>query len=231
MIRSAIIPCTVVLATLASCGKESAPAPPSTPAPASPASTGAPPPNPLGSNAAPQPASSDASSAATITTDADGPTRLLAQGFVLDLPATWTQQTPTSSMRAAQYAAPAPEGSGLDAAEFVVFRGIGGSPEDNIARWEGQVTDRPVEPVRTSTTAHGFTVDAILLYGTYDAGMAMGGTGPKPDWGFAGAVISGGPEGTLFLRLSGPRAVVESHRAEWEAMLASILTNAAPGMR
>jgi hypothetical protein len=230
MIRAAIIPTTLVLATLTTlgaCGKESAPAPPATPAPSNTSPTGAPPPNPLGSGTAPQ----SASPSPTLTTDSEGPTRLLAQGFVLDLPATWTQQTPTSSMRAAQYAAPAPEGSGLDAAEFVVFRGIGGSPEDNIARWEGQVTDRPSDPVRTSTSAHGFTVDAILLYGTYDAGMAMGGTGPKPDWGFAGAVISGGPEGTLFLRLSGPRAVVESHRADWDAMLASILTNAAPGMR
>lgn len=224
------IPVLCILALLSACGKESTPAPAnSTPAPAATtSSTAAPPANPLDPSV---PAPVTATPTTSSTGAAGEPTHLVANTVAITIPAGWEQQTPSSSMRAAQYRVPAPAGSGLADGELVLFRGIRGSAADNILRWQNQVSDRKADPIEATQTAHGYTVQSIILYGTYNAGMAQPGTGPMSDWGFAGAVISGDPEGDLHLRLAGPRPVVEANLGEWEAMLASILEHAAPKMR
>ena len=221
MIRARTILCTFTLfpvLTLSACGENAAPAPAPTSATGSAPST--PPPNPLASNAPARPAASD--------TDA---THLIANSIVITIPPSWIKQTPTSSMRAAQYGIPAPDGSGLADAELAVFRGIKGSVEENLARWANQVSVQTADAEAASISGHNVSIDSVVMFGTYDPGMSMPGSGPQPDWGFAGAIISGDPEGTIHLKLTGPRAVIEAARADWDAMLQSILTNAAPGMR
>ena len=215
MSRTPTIVLSAMLVSLCACGKEAAPAPApgasSTPAPT------APPPNPLSDPGTSVPLDT----AITSAPDASG-TRLEAQGISFDIPPSWTQQQASNSMRAAQYAVPAPPDSGLAAGEFVVFRGIGGSASDNIARWELQMTDLAVPRLRATRTDPPLTIDSLVQFGTYSAGTAMSDQGPIPDWGFAGAVISGGPQGPVFLRLTGPKQVVDARMAEWGDLLKSI---------
>src|SRR5258705_6661060 len=57
------------------------------------------------------------------------------------VPSEWTEQTPSSSMRKAQYVLPKVAGDGEDG-ELAVFyfgMGQGGSVEANIERWIGQI--------------------------------------------------------------------------------------------
>ena len=219
MIRARTILCTLALISplaLTGCGENAAPAP----APSTGSAPSTPPPNPLASNAPARPAASE--------TDA---THLIANSIVITIPPSWVKQTPASSMRAAQYGIPAPAGSGLADAELAVFRGIKGSAEENLARWANQITDQTADADAASLSGHNVTIDSVVMFGTYDPGMSMPGSGPQSDWGFAGAIISGDPEGTIHLKLTGPRAVIEAARADWDSMLQSILTNAAPGMR
>jgi len=158
------------------------------------------------------------------------PTTLIAHSVNMTVPATWIQETPANSMRAAQYRVPAPTDSGLADGELVLFRGIRGSTAENLARWENQITDLIGERIRKSESAHGITVDSLVQFGTYDAGMAMApGAGPQPEWGFAGAIITGDPQGVIHLKLLGPRAVIEGELDNWNALVRSILENATDG--
>jgi hypothetical protein len=152
---------------------------------------------------------------------ADG-TRIDADGISFVVPESWEREAVTSSMRAAQYKVPA-TGEGEEAT-FVVFRGIGGSPEENINRWIGQLTDKPSPPERSTLDAgNGLTIHTVKMVGTYTVGTMMGGSGnPEPDTMFLGAVITGGPgQFPVFLRLTGPRTTVEPRVEEWNAVLAS----------
>ena len=67
------------------------------------------------------------------------------------VPAAWESQSPSSSMRLAQYRVPGTAGSGD--AEFVVFyfgQGQGGSAEANITRWQSQFSSPSGKPVTPS---------------------------------------------------------------------------------
>src|SRR3954468_23388940 len=61
----------------------------------------------------------------------------------LTVPAGWVEQTPSSSMRQAQFSLPKADGDTADG-ELVVFYfgpGQGGSVEANIDRWVGQIAE------------------------------------------------------------------------------------------
>ena len=153
----------------------------------------------------------------------DGP-GVVVHGVLIMPPESWKREPTASSMRAAQYRVPPAEGEVIDAT-LVVFQGIGGTPEDNIQRWIGQITDKTETPVReTVETEDGLTISTIRMVGTYSVGSMMGGSGtPEPDSIFLGAVISGAEESfPVFLRLVGPRASIEPHLDQWDAMIASI---------
>ncbi len=127
-------------------------------------------------------------------------------------------------MRAAQFRVPPPEGDGPDAT-LVVFQNIGGSAEDNIVRWIGQVVDKPEPPVRDSfETGDGLTVSTVEMRGTYSVGSMMGGSGePEPDSMFLGAVVTGNDDRfPVFLRLVGPRQTIEPQLDRWNELLESI---------
>lgn len=180
-----------------------------------------------GSGAAPAPGSAAVPASEALASDSsllEGGTRIDADGVSFVVPSGWQRETVSSSMRAAQYRIPA-KGEGEEAT-FVVFRGIGGSPEENIQRWIGQLTDKPAAPERaTVDIGHGLTVHTVKMTGTYTVGTMMGGSGnPEPDTMFLGAVITGGPSDLpVFFRVTGPRTSVEPRLEEWNAVLASVL--------
>ena len=230
----------LVVGGLGGCGKSNdgseqaaAPAPSATQPHAAPTQ------NPLTSGTTtPPPAPTPTPASTALAADAkalDGGTRIDADGISFVVPEEWEREVVTSSMRAAQYKVPASKGEGMEGT-FVVFRGIGGSPEDNIERWIGQITEKATPPERaTVDIGNGLTLHTIKMVGTYSVGTMMGGSGnPEPDTMFLGAVITGGPGPTpVFLRLTGPRTTVEPRVGEWNAVLASsqAVTSGMPGMQ
>jgi hypothetical protein len=212
--RSGTTPVLAALAvTLAACGERGGDAPEKrTPAPPPPASDplaeGGPPVTPI--------TPIEPSEAA----QAGEGTLLAALGWNVPVPAGWTQEQPSSSMRAAQYNIPGDAGD----AELVVFRGIRGGVDPNINRWIGQVSDPTMAPVRqTLDLADGRRVHTVEMIGTYQVGQMMGGSGqPQADTRFVGLVLEGGPEGLVFIRVVGPNATLEPQRDRIEQMIRGV---------
>lgn len=153
---------------------------------------------------------------------------LEAAGVAFTVPEGWKQVPPSNPMRLAQYALPGAAGEG----ELVLFyfgRGQGGDRESNIRRWAAQF--RNDDPSTTTLGADvgelekdGLRVALVKTSGTYDPGsMGMGpAPEPKPDWALFGLVIEGGPEGSIFVKATGPKATMEAHNANLEAFAQSV---------
>lgn len=130
-----------------------------------------------------------------------------AAGLSFKIDPSWRSEKPSSSFRAAQFRLPAPqgvEGSG----ELALFQGIGGSAEQNIDRWIGQITNPQGEPEKTQKTVNGFSVHTLDIKGTLSVGSMMGGGEAKEGMRMLAAVVEG-PGGPWHIKLTGPDAVLE----------------------
>ncbi len=153
---------------------------------------------------------------ATGTSTAAG-SSLDLHGAVLDLPAAWPEQKPSSSMRIAQATVPGPGG---DATLAVFFFGVGGGggTDANLNRWLSQI-ETTGTPQRGSFETNGFTVTWLDASGTLKAGgMGMGPSTPQPDSRLMAAVIEG-TGGPWFVKLTGPATTLDSaHDAFFEML-------------
>ncbi len=136
----------------------------------------------------------------------------------------WVEESPSSSMRVAQFRLPGE--AGARDAELAVFAFPGGgSVESNFERWCGQFEQAdgssPRAAARTSREERdGLTVHRIEVGGTYVAETTPG-SGVRvnePGWRLIGAVIEG-PKGMHFVKATGPEATLERWRASVDAFL------------
>ena len=132
----------------------------------------------------------------------------------------WVTETPTSSMRAAQYRLPKADGDPEDASLIVFYfgQGQGGSTQANLERWMGQMEQpdgRPSsEKAKTeSMTVNGMNVSLLDVGGRYTAEMTPGegSRHDKPNYRMRAAVIET-PRGPYFVKLVGPEKTV----ARWD---------------
>lgn len=150
-----------------------------------------------------------------------------AGGLVWTPPKGWTFRPPSSSMRVLELVAPLAEGA-AEPAELVVltFGPTGaGSVEDNLERWARQVHDGEGAPVIPEVaTAETGTLRLTTLYstGVFLAGMPGQQPTPKPEWGLFAAIVENGPQGPVYVRVTGPRGAMERHRPELDALLRSL---------
>lgn len=171
---------------------------------------------------APQPAASmpvmpAASQPAAATTDG-APGEIEVAGVVLPVSDAWVQEVPSSTMRLAEFTLPSADGDAT-LAVFCFGTGQGGDIPSNITRWVGQFENemtpgQPVEPEVTPQEVNGLTVTTVRCRGTYNPG-GMGPFAPAPDpidnAALYGIIIEGGPEGTVFIKTTGPRTAIEDH--------------------
>jgi hypothetical protein len=149
-----------------------------------------------------------------------------AQALVWKVPPGWVQETPSSSMRRAQYRLPGAAGP----AECVVFYfgpGEGGDAKSNAERWAGQFRRADGTPVGKAFKSRGIKVGDIPVLlvevtGTYVGGMGGGPAGPeRPDYTLLGAIAKG-PDANWFFRATGPRATMDAQRDAFETMIRSL---------
>jgi hypothetical protein len=132
-------------------------------------------------------------------------------GIEVTIPKTWTPETVTSRMRAAQYAM----GTGDARVEVVVFyfgaRGAGGV-EANLERWQKQFSKLEGEPKRANKMVGQMKVSTIDMAGTFGGGPPMRPQAAKkaPQGGvrMVGAIIEA-PAGAYYFKMTGPKAEVE----------------------
>jgi hypothetical protein len=140
-------------------------------------------------------------------------------------PSGWISETPTSSMRKAQYKLAHVEGETEDA-ELAVFyfQGGGGGVQANIDRWIAQFSKADGSPVTseariTHKQSHGVPLTIVDVSGVYN--NAMGPDSPTPSkqsFRLLGAVAEAG-NGPWFFKLTGPAKTV----AKWEPSFHSFL--------
>jgi hypothetical protein len=151
-----------------------------------------------------------------------------AGGLTWEAPAPFVRRAPKSSMRAAEYGL-----KGAPAAELGVFyfgADQGGSVDANMSRWIGQFTQADgseTKAKRSESDYNGVPVSRVEATGMFAGGMAMPGA-PQPealpDAMLLGAIAKG-PEGSVFFKLTGPRAAIEGARDGFEGLLKSLKKN------
>lgn len=143
-----------------------------------------------------------------------------AMGLSVSLPAGWKQNPPANQMRLAEASVPDASGDPAKAC-LVVFSTAGGSVEDNIARWSGQVRDAKGQPVPAKTetrTVNGLKVTVTELTGSFSG---MGDATPKENWTLRGAIVEGA-DGLLFIKMTGPAASMAAAAPGFNALVDSV---------
>lgn len=146
-------------------------------------------------------------------------------GVKWDVPARWTNRGATQ-MRLATYDVPVvPATAGREGGECAVFYfgpGQGGDTEANFDRWIGQFENHG-KIARATETHDGMSVKRVEVEGTYLApsGPMMESTGSKRGWMLKGAIVEG-PNGNIFFKFTGPKAVLEASAKEFDGLLASL---------
>ncbi|HET8935461.1 MAG TPA: hypothetical protein VFN67_18565 [Polyangiales bacterium] len=204
------IPCLVVLAlvTVTACSKPSEPEPAAAPAPQPAAQA------PALTQGMDKPAASGSASAS--------PT---AGGLTWTAPKPLVSRPPKSSMRAAEYGV---EGDPLsELAVFYFGADQGGGVEANIQRWVSQFKQADgteAATKRSERSVKDITISTVETTGSYGGGMAPPGAPPPAainDALLLGAIAKG-PQGSVFFKLVGPRASVESARSAFDQLLESL---------
>jgi pyruvate/2-oxoglutarate dehydrogenase complex dihydrolipoamide acyltransferase (E2) component len=149
-------------------------------------------------------------------------TKIEVGGLTMPKPVTWVWTAPSMQFRALQYAVPA-LGVNAPAAELVfsVFlAGDGGPVDANLDRWSNQFRagNAAAESKRAQSTVNGMQVSRVESVGDY---MGMGAAAPRPGYMQLGAIVQA-PGRTVFMKVVGPQATVESNRAAFDAMIAGI---------
>jgi hypothetical protein len=139
-----------------------------------------------------------------------------------DAPEDWKAVKPASQMRYAEYVIPTRAGSPLSLTIFYFGPKGGGTVQQNIDRWTGQFdTSQGKAADVDKQNVNGMTVHTVDVSGTYDAGAAMGGAGPKENQRML-AAIAEAPTGNYFIKLVGPRGSVTEQEDEFEAFVSSL---------
>ena len=211
----------VAVAVLQGCEKAPAPKGPAPVVPVAP-KAGAAAAGPAASSAA-KPAAGASQAGGFPVSGPDGDqTKIEVGGLTMPKPVTWVWTAPAMQFRALQYAVPA-IGANAPAAELVfsVFHaGDGGPVEANLDRWANQFRagEQAAPSKRSESTLNGMKVWRIESAGDY---MGMGAAAPRPGYLQLGAIVQA-PGRSVFVKLVGPQATVESNRAAFEAMVAGM---------
>ena len=174
------------------------------------------------------PASADALPAAVAPAPKDEPVPpAAAPGELAFAPQDgWITETPTSSMRKAQFRLPGADGA-ADASLVVYYFGPGGGGgvEANLARWAGQFeqpdgSDSSALLTSTKRDLRGLPVTDVQLGGTYVAETSPGsGVRVREEGWRLRASILETSEGAYYVKLVGPAATVARWEKSYEGFL------------
>ena len=145
------------------------------------------------------------------------PLEFAVGAFKFERPSGWNWIVPSSAMRKAQLQI---GGEGNDPAEVTFFHfgsGQGGGIQANVDRWVGQFQDG--EHSNFEKTFGGTRVVFVTAEGTFFSGMPGGALTPKPNYGLRGAILEHPEKGDVFVKMTGPKSLVASVAAQFDAMI------------
>lgn len=125
-------------------------------------------------------------------------------------------------MRNAEYFVPGEAGEAV--LTVFHFPGMGGSVQDNVARWVGQFQapgGGAAEADVQSRNVAGLDVTVIDVSGAFASGMMGGPATPQEDQRLLGAIVSG-PNGPVFFKLVGPADTVQAAKSAFDDLVGSL---------
>jgi hypothetical protein len=195
---------------------------------ANPHATGSAAPGALPPNAHGTPPSAAQTAPRALEKRADG--RVALGPFSMVVPAGWTENPSTSSMRAAQFQLPAPAGGEAEVVVYYFGQTGAGSVQANIDRWVNQFKqpdDKPsasVAKIEKATFA-GQESSVVSVSGRYVAPAMPGGPPTdKPDQSLVAAIVPS-PQGPYYFRLVGSKAAVAAQEGPFREALGSLKLN------
>lgn len=156
---------------------------------------------------------------------ADAPANFKVSEFTFQRPEAWGWVATRSSMRAAQLEVP--KGSATEPGEVVFFHfgpGNAGGTQANVERWFGQFQE-PKKDIHAKTEERKIgkrTVTYVRAEGTYLSGAPAGPKTPKAGFGLLGAIIEA-EQGNVFVKMTGPKPVVQGAGQAFEKMIQEAL--------
>jgi hypothetical protein len=145
------------------------------------------------------------------------PSEFQVGGFNFDRPSGWKWVVPSLAMRKAQLSVPGAEGGTADVTFFHFGPGQGGGVQANVDRWFAQFgnsnTSQSEEKVDATRVVH------VQARGTFQSGMPGGPTTPLENYALLGAILGDDQNGDVFVKMTGPAAVVESAKPLFSEMV------------
>jgi hypothetical protein len=145
--------------------------------------------------------------------------------FTFQRPEKWESVETTSMMRKAQLKVN--DADKKQSAEVVFFHfgpSNGGGVQANIERWYRQF-EGPREKINAKSEevkVGKHKVTYVQAEGTFMSGMPGGPTTPQPNSALRGAIIESA-EGDVFVKMTGPAALVKASEADFKKMVESAL--------
>jgi hypothetical protein len=150
--------------------------------------------------------------------------------FTFIRPDGWKWINPSSAMRKAQLEVP---GTNQEKAELTFFHfgpGQGGGIKANIDRWFGQFQGGPTS--QSEVTEGRTRIYYVQATGTFQSGMPGGPTTPLENYALMGAILADEQSGDVFVKMTGPQAVVQSANFYFTEMITqAAATRSEPGLQ
>jgi hypothetical protein len=146
--------------------------------------------------------------------------------FTFTVPEGWKKVTPSSPMRKAQLEV----GEGSAKAEVTFFQfggGQDGTAADNVARWFGQFPGSEDKRKTENIQAGSVKITFASTEGTFSSGMPGGPTTPMTGYALCGAILESA-DGDVYIKMTGPEAVVKASTEAFKKMISDAAKNAAP---
>jgi hypothetical protein len=148
------------------------------------------------------------------------------EGFTFAVPEGWKSVTPSSPMRKAQLEI----ARGPEKAEVTFFHfgaDQGGSAADNVARWYAQFPGSEKNRITEHAQVGPVKITFAMTDGTFSSGMPGGPTTPMEGYALCGAILETSA-GNVFVKMTGPNAVVKASTEAFKKMVSEAAKSAAP---
>ncbi len=148
------------------------------------------------------------------------------EAFTFAVPEGWRSVTPSSPMRKAQLEI----ARGPEKAEVTFFHfgaDQGGTAADNVARWYAQFPGSEKSQVTEHVQIGSVKITFAMTEGTFSSGMPGGPTTPMDGYALCGAILETA-NGNVFVKMTGPNAVVKASTEAFKKMTSEAAKAAAP---
>jgi hypothetical protein len=148
------------------------------------------------------------------------------EAFTFAVPEGWKSVTPSSPMRKAQLEI----ARGPEKAEVTFFHfgaDQGGTAEDNVARWYAQFPGSEKNRITEHAQVGPVKITFAMTEGTFSSGMPGGPTTPMEGYALCGAILESAA-GNVFVKMTGPNAVVKASTEAFKKMVSDAAKGVAP---